>query len=163
MIFRLLILMDSFLLFFSTMHPDEFAQALYKLKVPFPFAFTISLAARFIPTLAEEARKIQETQMSRGIDFEGGNIISKVKNYVPLLVPLFVSAIRKAHLVAESIDSRGFNSHATRTFLHEIKFRKKDYFLLTIYVFLLLFCILFYFQIVNGIPTITQIISLFIR
>jgi len=160
MIFRLLVLMDSFLLFFSTIHPDELAQALYKMKIPFPYAYTISLAARFVPNLAEEARKIQETQISRGIDFESGNIFTKIKNYLPLLIPLFVSSIRKAHVVAESLEARCFNAHVRRTFLHEIKLKRIDYILLFGFGTLFITGLVATLWLAPFIMTITQLIML---
>ena len=103
MIIRVLIMMDSFLLFFTTIHPDELAQSVYKMKIPYKYALGISLAARFVPNLTSEARNIREAQMSRGIDFQKGKFLYKIKKYIPLLIPLYISAIRKAHFIAESM------------------------------------------------------------
>lgn len=159
MIVRLLILMDAFLLFFTTIHPDELAQSLHKLKIPFHYAYTISLATRFIPNLAEESRTIHEAQMARGIDFQEGGLLQKIKKFVPLLVPLFVSSIRKAHLIAEGLEARGFNTRIKRTFLYEIKFKKIDILLLFSHIILLILCLLFYFPVWWHVPSLTQIIK----
>ena len=162
MIIRLLILMDSFLLFFTTMHPDELAQSLSKMKIPFIYAYSISLATRFVPTLSEEAQKIRHAQMARGIDLQAGSMFQQIKNYIPLLIPLFVSSIRKAHIVAESLESRGFNAHIKRTFLYEVKLRRADYILLIIFAQMLVIGIIFAFGYSYYIPTLTQLVSIFL-
>ena len=162
MIIRLLIMMDSFLLFFATIHPDELSQSLYKMKIPFQYAFSISLAARFVPSLTSEATNIRDAQMSRGIDYQKGNLFYKIKKYIPLLIPLYISAIRKAHFVAESMESRGFNQKEKRTFLYELKLKNLDYILFIIFSFILISGIIFTFSYSIFVPTITQLILLII-
>ena len=162
MIIRLLIMMDSFLLFFATIHPDELSQSLYKMKIPFQYGFGISLATRFVPSLTSEARNIREAQMSRGIDFQKGNLIYKIKKYIPLLIPLYISAIRKAHFVAESMESRGFNQKKNRTFLYELKLKTIDYILFTVFLLILISGFIFTFFYAFYVPTIIQLIQLVI-
>ncbi len=87
-------------------------------KIHFPaheLAMMMTIALRFIPTLLEETDKIQKAQMARGADFESGNLIARAKAMVPLLVPLFVSAFRRADELALAMESRCYNGGDGRT------------------------------------------------
>jgi energy-coupling factor transport system permease protein len=126
-IVRLLDIMACFSIFFLTVHPDDFAQALIQLHVPFDFAFTLAMATRYVPTLAQEAQTIIDAQMSRGLELQKGNIVRQIRNYVPILIPLIVSSIRRAFSVAESLESRAFGSTKRRTYLHMLRMAKKDW------------------------------------
>ena len=144
---RVLVMMFSFLIFFTSIHPDEMVQALNKLKIPFHYAFIFSLATRFIPTLGNESEIISNAQKSRGLDLETGNLIARVKNYVPLLVPLFINAIRRAYLVAESLETKGFGIIEKRTYLNELKFSWKSYLIVILGIIIVILSIfLIYFS-----------------
>ena len=119
-------LMTAFSVFFLTVHPDDFALALIKLRIPYEFAFAFSMAVRYVPTIATETETIRDAQMSRGLELERGNLLQKVRNYIPILIPIIVSSIRRALQVAESLESRAFGSTAQRTSLYELSFRKSD-------------------------------------
>lgn len=123
---RLVMLMTAFSVFFLTVHPDDFALALVKLRIPYEFAFAFSMAVRYVPTIATETETIRDAQMSRGLELEKGNLLQKVRNYIPILIPVIVSSIRRALQVAESLESRAFGSTAKRTSLYELSFRKSD-------------------------------------
>jgi energy-coupling factor transport system permease protein len=84
-------------------------------------AMMMTIALRFIPTLLEEADKIIKAQMSRGADFESGNLLSRAKALLPLLVPLFVSAFRRADELAVAMEGRCYRGGTGRTRLHETK------------------------------------------
>jgi energy-coupling factor transport system permease protein len=124
---RLLDIMACFSIFFLTVHPDDLAQALIQLHVPFDFAFTLVIAIRMVPTLAQEAQTIMDAQMSRGLELQKGNMVKQIRNYVPILIPLIVSSIRRAFSVAESLESRAFGSTRKRTYLHMLRMSKKDW------------------------------------
>jgi len=89
-------------------------------------AMMMTIALRFIPTLLEEAEKIMKAQMARGADFESGNIIKRAKNLIPLLVPLFISAFRRADDLALAMESRCYHGGEGRTRLHELKIENRD-------------------------------------
>ena len=100
-------------------------------------AMMMSIALRFIPILVEELDKIMKAQISRGADFETGNIFKKAKGMVPLLVPLFVSAFRRANDLAMAMEVRCYRGGNGRTKLHPLKYRGGDiaaYILALIYV-----------------------------
>lgn len=103
-------------------------QPLEKLHVPVnDAAMMMSIALRFIPILSEETNKIMQAQMARGADFENGNLIKKAKAMMPLLVPLFVSAFRRANDLATAMESRCFCSGERRTKMKPLKYEKRDY------------------------------------
>ena len=100
---------------------------LSKVKVPVhAIAMMMSIALRFIPILIEETDKIMKAQMARGADFESGNIFRRAKNMVPLLVPLFVSAFRRADDLAMAMEARCYNGGAGRTRMKPLRYQKCD-------------------------------------
>ena len=86
----------------------------------------MTIALRFIPTLLEETDKIMKAQMARGADFESGNLISRARAMVPLLVPLFVSAFRRAGDLAMAMESRCYHGGEGRTRLRSLKLTRAD-------------------------------------
>ena len=99
-------------------------------KIHFPvheLAMMMTIALRFIPTLLEETDKIMKAQMARGADFESGNLIVRAKSMVPLLVPLFVSAFRRAGDLAMAMESRCYHGGDGRTRLRVMKITKNDW------------------------------------
>ena len=108
-------------------------------KIGFPaheLAMMMTIALRFIPTLLNETDRIMKAQMSRGADFESGNIIRRAKNLVPLMVPLFVSAFRRADELALAMEARCYKGGEGRTRMKVLKMHRID--LYATFVFLLL-------------------------
>lgn len=99
-------------------------------------AMMISIALRFIPTFAEEADKIKMAQSARGADFESGNIIKRVKAMIPILVPLFVGAFRRADELAVAMEARCYRGGEGRTSLKKLSFGKNDLVALVFFVVL---------------------------
>lgn len=97
-------------------------------------AMMMTIALRFIPTLMEETEKIMKAQKARGADFESGNIINRAKNLIPLLVPLFISAFRRADELAMAMESRCYRGGENRTRMRQLIFRKNDYIALIIFL-----------------------------
>ena len=101
---------------------------LKKLHVPVhEVAMMMSIALRFIPILLEETDKIMKAQIARGADFESGNIIQKAKNMVPLLVPLFISAFRRANDLAMAMEARCYHGGEGRTKMKPLAYARRDY------------------------------------
>jgi len=104
-----------------------------KIGVPaHEIAMMMTIAMRFIPTLIEEMDKIMKAQMARGADFDTGGIIKKAKSMVPLLVPLFISAFRRAEELALAMEARCYRGDAGRTRMKVMKMRASDYIALSI-------------------------------
>lgn len=89
-------------------------------------AMMMTIALRFIPTLLEETDKIMKAQMARGADFESGNIILRAKAMVPIIVPLFVSAFRRAEELAMAMEARCYRGDIGRTRMKQLKFGWRD-------------------------------------
>ena len=89
-------------------------------------AMMMTIALRFIPTLIEEADKIMKAQMARGADFESGNLLKRAKAMIPLLVPLFVSAFRRAGDLAMAMEARCYHGGEGRTRLRVLKYTRND-------------------------------------
>lgn len=101
---------------------------LHKVKVPVhEIAMMMSIALRFIPILLEETDKIMKAQIARGADLESGNIIQKAKAMVPILVPLFVSAFRRANDLAMAMEARCYRGGDGRTKMKPLVYQRRDY------------------------------------
>lgn len=101
---------------------------LKKIKVPVhEIAMMMSIALRFIPILIEETDKIMKAQMARGADFENGGLIEKAKAMIPLLVPLFISAFRRANDLAIAMESRCYHGGEGRTKMKPLKYEVRDH------------------------------------
>jgi len=108
---------------------------LRKLGVPVhEIALMVSIALRFIPTLLEETDKIIKAQTSRGADFESGNLLKRVRNLVPIVVPLFISAFRRAEELALAMEARGYRGGVGRTRRKQLRFTWRDGLLLLVAV-----------------------------
>lgn len=89
-------------------------------------ALMMTIALRFIPTLLGEAETIMQAQKGRGADFESGHIFKRAKSFIPLLIPLFISAFRRADELALAMEARGYAGGEGRTRLHTLKVRAAD-------------------------------------
>lgn len=97
-------------------------------KVPVSdVAMMMTIALRFIPILVDETDKIMKAQMARGVDFQKGNLIKRMKNMMPLLVPLFVSAFKRANDLAQAMEARCYRGGDTRTKMKPLQYEKRDY------------------------------------
>ena len=107
---------------------EKLMNPLKRVKVPVhEIAMMMSIALRFIPILLEETDIIMKAQMARGADFESGNIIKRAKAMVPLLVPLFISAFRRANDLAMAMEARCYRGGDGRTKMKPLQYYKRDY------------------------------------
>ncbi len=135
MLVRLTYLILGSSLMTLTTTPNNLTDGLEKLlkhleivKVPVhEISMMMSIALRFIPILLEETDKIMKAQMARGADFETGSIITRAKNMVPLLVPLFVSAFRRANDLAMAMEARCYKGGEGRTKMKPLVYKKNDW------------------------------------
>ncbi len=134
MALRLMLLVFGTQLLTLTTSPIALTDGLERLlsplsKVGFPaheMAMMMSIALRFIPTLLEEADKIMKAQTARGADFETGNLMARAKAMIPLLVPLFVSAFRRADELALAMEARCYRGGENRTRMRVLKYTSLD-------------------------------------
>lgn len=134
MALRLVFLVTGTSILTLTTSPISLTDGIEELLKPFKriglpsheLAMMMTIALRFIPTLLEETDKIMKAQMARGADFESGNILKRAKNLVPLLVPLFVNAFRRADELAIAMEARCYRGGEGRTRLNVLKLDRKD-------------------------------------
>jgi len=124
---RFIVLVTSFSIFFLTTSPDKLSLALEKARIPFEFNFAFITAIRFVPVLAEEAQTIIDAQRSRGLELDRGSFITRVRNYIPILLPLIINSIRRSLELAEAMESRAFGATEKRTNLYELRMTGFDY------------------------------------
>ncbi len=130
----ILLILGSSLMTFTTT-PNQLTDGLEKvmkplnhIKVPVhEIAMMMSIALRFIPILLEETDKIMKAQMARGADFESGSILKRAKSMIPILVPLFVSAFRRANDLAMAMEARCYRGGDGRTKMKPLKYHSRDY------------------------------------
>lgn len=135
MAFRLILLIMGSSVMTLTTTPNQLTDGLEKLLGPLKhlrvpvheIAMMMSIALRFIPILMEETDKIMKAQIARGADFESGNLIKKAKSLVPLLVPLFISAFRRANDLAMAMEARCYRGGEHRTKMKPLIYRKRDW------------------------------------
>lgn len=107
---------------------EKALRPLKRIHVPVhEIAMMMSIALRFIPILLEETDKIMKAQMARGADFESGNVIQRAKSMIPILVPLFISAFRRANDLAMAMESRCYHGGDGRTKMKPLIYKKRDY------------------------------------
>ena len=131
---RLILLVISSQILTLTTSPISLTDGLESLmrpasKIGFPaheIAMMMSIALRFIPTLMDEADKIMKAQKARGADFETGNLLKRARAMIPLLVPLFVGAFRRADELALAMDARCYRGGAGRTRMNQLKYGRRD-------------------------------------
>ena len=142
MVIRIVFLVFGTSLLTYTTSPIQLTDGLEALLRPFSkiglpsheLAMMMSIALRFIPTLLEETDKIMKAQTARGADVESGNIVKRAKALIPLLVPLFISAFRRADELATAMECRCYHGGNNRTKLHEPKLCKKDLYAIVVFV-----------------------------
>lgn len=121
---------------------ERLLKPLERIKVPaHEIAMMMTIALRFIPILLQETDKIMKAQMARGADFESGGLIKKAKSLVPLLVPLFISAFRRADDLALAMEARCYRGGVGRTKMKQLKYGKNDRMTYVMLVFYLLLII----------------------
>ena len=128
----LIVLMSGVLTF--TTSPTDLTDGLERIMKPLKIfhikvheiAMMMSIALRFIPTLFDEFNKISNAQKSRGADLESGNFITRIKAFVPILIPLFISSFRRANDLATAMECRCYRGGEGRTRMKQLKFGARD-------------------------------------
>lgn len=115
------------MIFLSTTRNEEISSGVIRLGIPYQVSFSLSLALRMIPTLIETATTVMEAQRSRGLDLHSGNILTRIKKYIPLLAPIFLTTIRTSNQFAMALEARGFGLSREQSSYQEIGFTGKDY------------------------------------
>jgi energy-coupling factor transport system permease protein len=117
----------------SSTRNEELVLGMIRLGLPYRVGFAISTALRLVPTIAASADTIGQAQRSRGLDLDSGNMLARLRKYVPLLIPVFISTIRYANVLGMALESKGFGARANRTFYLQLQMKPADYALLAFF------------------------------
>ena len=148
---RLVLLIVGSSLLTLTTSPIQLTDGIESLLNPFrkigvpahEIAMMMSISLRFIPILLEETDKIMKAQTARGADFESGNIINRAKALVPIMVPLFISAFRRAEELAMAMEARCYRGGEGRTRMNKLEYRKEDVRAFVIAAIFMIACIIY--------------------
>lgn len=154
---RFIVLVESFSLFFLTTSPDHLGLALEQTHIPYEFCFAFTTAVRFVPVLAEEAQTIMDAQKARGLELERGNFLKRIRNYIPILIPLIVSAIRRSLELAEAMESRAWGAAENRTNLYSLRMHRGDIMLMAITIGILAAAV--YVRLYVSIPPLNELLA----
>jgi energy-coupling factor transport system permease protein len=154
---RFIVLVESFSVFFLTTSPDHLGLALEQTHVPYEFVFAFTTAVRFVPVLAEEAQTIMDAQKARGLELERGNFLKRIRNYIPILIPLIVSAIRRSLELAEAMESRAWGATKNRTNLYVLRMHRGDFILIILTIIILAAAV--YVRLFVGIPSMYDLLK----
>ncbi|MGH7896771.1 MAG: energy-coupling factor transporter transmembrane component T family protein, partial [Candidatus Binatia bacterium] len=116
----------SSVLFVSITRVEEFTEALRGLGMPYRMSFTITMASRLVPLFLSSALTVVVAQRARGLDFSRGNVFQRLARYVPVIVPVFMGALRRADAMAMALETRGFSRAGERTTFVRSRFGAAD-------------------------------------
>jgi energy-coupling factor transport system permease protein len=119
MALRLAVIVSAFALVNLCVHPDDLMRAAIKLRLPYRSVLVSSLSVRFIPVLMQDARTILDVQRSRGLAFDRGGIVQRVRNRGALILPLLSNSLDRAVQIAEAMESRAYGAPVPRTFYRD--------------------------------------------
>jgi energy-coupling factor transport system permease protein len=139
---RFLAFTSVFSIFFLTTTPEDLSLALEKLGVPYDYCFAFTSAIRFVPDLALEIQTVIDAQRSRGLELEKGNIIRRIRNYIPILIPVFIRSFTRSIELAEAMEARGYGASEKRTSIYELYMKRSDYVIASILLCILALSIL---------------------
>lgn len=124
---KLMTTIASSVVFLSTTKNEEIATGLIRLGLPYNVAFAFSMALRLVPTFVGAGATIVQAQKSRGLDVESGNLLVRMRKYLPLVVPVFASAIRSTNRMAMALEAKGFGARQDRTYFLQLAYRPLDW------------------------------------
>ena len=124
---RFFTIMSVFSLFFMTTSADDLGLALEQAHIPYVISFTFTTAVRLVPTMAVDAQTVVDAQRSRGLELDKGNFLKRIRNYIPILIPLIISAIRRSVELAEALEARAFGASEHRTTIVTLRMKPADY------------------------------------
>ncbi len=123
---RLNMMLFCGLAFLASTRVEDFTAGLNAMGLPYPVSFALSLSFRLVPIFSETGQTILKAQRARGLDTENPNPLTRWRTYIPLLVPVFASALRRTDQMAMALESKGFGSSIKRTSFREYRFTGPD-------------------------------------
>jgi energy-coupling factor transport system permease protein len=129
---KLATMMVAGLILLATTPAEELFAGLVKLRLPYPGAFAFALALRWVPEIFTTVTRVQEAQEARGLVWEQGNLLERLRRHMPLLAPVFLLTLRRSQTMAWALEARGFQMSPRRTFFLEIRMSPRDWLALTL-------------------------------
>lgn len=123
---RIAVFIIGGLFFVTTTSNEELVSEMRALGIPYPFCFAVGTALRMFPTFLSSANTVKQAQEARGHDVGGGGPVERLRSYIPLLIPVFMSAIRNVSTQAMALEARGFDTRGERTFYNRQHFQTVD-------------------------------------
>jgi energy-coupling factor transport system permease protein len=123
----MILMISTGMILISTTRNEELVLGMIRMGMPYRVGFAISTSLRLVPTIASSTVTISQAQRSRGLDLDSGNIIERIRKFLPLLVPVFISTIRSTNIFAMALESKGFGAREKRNFYLHLKMRRADY------------------------------------
>jgi energy-coupling factor transport system permease protein len=115
------------LVLLATTRVEELFVGLVRLRLPYPVAFAFALAVRWVPEVYQTALRVKEAQEVRGLALREGGPVARLKQYLPLLVPIFLLTLRRTQTMSWALEARGFQAHRERTYLLELRMASRDW------------------------------------
>lgn len=134
----MVLMISTGMVLISSTRNEELVNGMIRLGMPYRVGFAISTSLRLVPTIASSTVTISQAQRSRGLDLDSGNLVDRIKKFLPLLVPVFISTIRSTNIFGMALESKGFGAREKRTFYLVFEMDTADYIVL---VFSILFVI----------------------
>ncbi|MCJ7735379.1 MAG: energy-coupling factor transporter transmembrane protein EcfT [Anaerolineales bacterium] len=133
----ILLMIISGLNLLSATRNEELVLAMIKLGLPYRVGFAISTSLRMVPTISSSIYTISQAQRSRGLDLEGGGILERLRKFIPILIPVFISTIRDTNVFGMALESKGFGAREDRTYYLEMVMQRNDFIVLGFCILLL--------------------------
>ncbi|HZW57803.1 MAG TPA: energy-coupling factor transporter transmembrane component T [Nitrososphaerales archaeon] len=131
---RLLAVIASTSVFFLTTTPDELEHMMRWMKIPSDFVMIFVIAVRFVPVILLDSIQIMDAQRSRGLELDKGNFIQRIRNTIPVLVPLIAASLNRSLDLAEAMDSRAYGAYPRPTSLYIMKLSLSDWLVFSLIV-----------------------------
>lgn len=152
----MILMISAGMILISTTRNEELVLGMIRMGLPYRVGFAISTALRLVPTIASSTLTISQAQQSRGLNLQSGGLIERIRKFLPLLVPVFISTIRSTNIFGMALESKGFGAREKRTSYLEINMRTIDYAVLAFAVLFVLVSVYFAVMGYGKIPNLTR-------
>jgi energy-coupling factor transport system permease protein len=140
----MIVMISSGMILISTTRNEELVLGMIRMGMPYRVGFAISTALRLVPTIAASIVTISQAQRSRGLDLDSGKLIDRIRKFLPLLVPVFISTIRNTNIFGMALESKGFGAYEKRTFFLKLEMTRADFLVLAFAVVFMVASVVFY-------------------
>lgn len=139
----MILMISAGMILITSTRNEELVNGMIRLGMPYRVGFAISTSLRLVPTIVSSTITISQAQRSRGLDLESGNLLDRIKKFLPLLVPVFISTIRSTNIFGMALESKGFGARDKRTFYLVFEMDTADYIVLVFSIVFMLVSIYF--------------------